>query len=335
MSSNAIAELTTNPVNESTQQVQIGCNTLWSMGQQQAIQRLSEPKRGWFSSTPKQQLVASFSARAARIAATYARFYLEQEEGCNPEFRGRFYWMGLAAFASKQVKCALDFIPDDPLLALTPPLAQPALRISKNELGKGNFWLFQDIFVWHWFYANYPEQFEDCASSRNTANAEEIVEANISALPWAEAALATLNNLMLTSEITDAFRQIRVLEAMPNGEQKRALQLESLLAVADHEQINILQPLIYENWSFKRVLDAQGWAERAPFIPKRVAAFAISCDTDIEELRVEMSEGKLYNQADRMRFIRNVASRYHQLMDEQRQYMEETIKSFTSWSSAT
>ena len=70
MSSNAIAELTTNPVNESTQQVQIGCNTLWSMGQQQAIQRLSEPKRGWFSSTPKQQLVASFSARAARIAAT-------------------------------------------------------------------------------------------------------------------------------------------------------------------------------------------------------------------------------------------------------------------------
>ena len=136
MSSNAIAELTTNPVNESTQQVQIGCNTLWSMGQQQAIQRLSEPKRGWFSSTPKQQLVASFSARAARIAATYARFYLEQEEGCNPEFRGRFYWMGLAAFASKQVKCALDFIPDDPLLALTPPLAQPALRISKNELAK-------------------------------------------------------------------------------------------------------------------------------------------------------------------------------------------------------
>ncbi len=42
------------------------------------------------------------TARAARIAAAYASFYLEQGEDGKPELKGRFYWMGLAAFASKQ-----------------------------------------------------------------------------------------------------------------------------------------------------------------------------------------------------------------------------------------
>ena len=41
--------------------------------------------------------------RAKTIAGIYARFYLEQEKYGNPKLMGRYYWMGLGAFASKTV----------------------------------------------------------------------------------------------------------------------------------------------------------------------------------------------------------------------------------------
>jgi len=205
------------------------CNTLWSMGQQQAIQRLSEPKRGWFSSTPKQQLVASFSARAARIAATYARFYLEQEEGCNPEFRGRFYWMGLAAFASKQVKCALDFIPDDPLLAPYPTTGPAGTADQQERTGQRQFLAIPGHLRMALVLTPITPSNSKTVHPAETPQTRKRLSKPISALcPGLRRHWATLNNLMLTSEITDAFRQIRVLEAMPNGEQNEPLQLESL-----------------------------------------------------------------------------------------------------------
>ena len=40
------------------------------------------------------------------LAAIYARFYLEQEEGGDPAKKGRFYWMALGTFASKTVACS-------------------------------------------------------------------------------------------------------------------------------------------------------------------------------------------------------------------------------------
>lgn len=325
-----VTALDTNTVPGSVHDVTLDCKELWSLGQQEALRRLSEEHSSWYSSASKQRLIASFSARAARIAASYARFYLEREEGGILEQKGRFYWMGLAAFASKQVKCALDFIPEDPLFHIT---LLPGASISKNALGQGNFWLFQDIFVWHWFYARFPDQFADCAPQRDASHGVDRVNTNISALPWASESLSTLNNLGLTSEITRAFDEIRAFEESTDLESKRALQLSSLLIIADHEQINILQPLIYERWAFKRSLDMQSLIEGVPLVPKRVASFTIACDTDNEQQRVQMSEGDLYEEADRMAFITDIAERYHLLMQRQQEYMEGVISTIATWSS--
>ena len=51
-----------------------------------------------------------YEQRARRIAAIYARIYLEMEKelGGNPNLKGRFYWMGLGAFASKTVAATFD-----------------------------------------------------------------------------------------------------------------------------------------------------------------------------------------------------------------------------------
>lgn len=326
----AIAVLNTNTTSDSVQDITLSCAELWSIGQQEAIRRLSTQRSCLFTRVPRQHLVGDFSARAARIAATYARFYLETEQGCNPDYKGRFYWMGLAAFASKQVKCALDFIPD----SLWFPLAKAATHVSKDSLGKGNFWLFQDIFVWHWFYAQYPEQFDECAPQRDTSTYVEIVKSNMASLPWAEETLTVLNNLRLTEDITKAFQYTRSFERSSDYEERRALQLQSLMMIANHEQITILQPLIYNEWVFNKSLDIQAALEDLPLIPKRVAAFTTTCDIDNEQRRVQMKDGNLYETADRMKFITAIAEKYHILMHEDVEYMEGTIRTISSWSNA-
>lgn len=326
----AIAVLNTNTTSDSVQDITLSCAELWSIGQQEAIRRLSIQRSCLFTRVPRQHLVGDFSARAARIAAIYARFYLETEQGCNPDYKGRFYWMGLAAFASKQVKCALDFIPD----SLWFPLAKAATHVSKDSLGKGNFWLFQDIFVWHWFYAQYPEQFDECAPQRDTSTYVEIVKSNMASLPWAEETLTVLNNLRLTKDITKAFQYTRSFERSSDYEERRALQLQSLMMIANHEQITILQPLIYNEWVFSKSLDIQAALEDLPLIPKRVAAFTTTCDIENEQRRVQMKDGSLYETADRMKFITAIAEKYHILMHEDVEYMEGTIRTISSWSNA-
>ena len=326
----AIAVLNTNTTSDSVQDITLSCAELWSIGQQEAIRRLSIQRSCLFTRVPRQHLVGDFSARAARIAATYARFYLETEQGGDPDYKGRFYWMGLAAFASKQVKCALDFIPD----SLWFPLAKAATHVSKDSLGKGNFWLFQDIFVWHWFYAQYPEQFDECAPQRDTSTYVEIVKSNMASLPWAEETLTVLNNLRLTKDITKAFQYTRSFERSSDYEERRALQLQSLMMIANHEQITILQPLIYNEWVFNKSLDIQAALEDLPLIPKRVAAFTTTCDTENEQRRVQMKDGNLYETADRMKFITAIAEKYHILMHEDVEYMEGTIRTISSWSNA-
>ncbi|KTC17941.1 hypothetical protein AO391_08760 [Pseudomonas marginalis ICMP 9505] len=328
MSAQPITTFNTNTQEGSVHEVVLGCDKLWAMGQEEAIRRLSDRRS---PTSNNYELVADFSARAARIAAAYASFYLEQGEDGKPELKGRFYWMGLAAFASKQVRCGLDFIPNDPYLFMTPLMAQPALRIGKNFLGEGNFWLFQDIFVWHWFYRKYPDQFEECAPERDVGSFEGQIKASVESLPWADDALPILNNLRLTAEIKKGFKLIELCERLPEGDERRNTQLASLMAIADHEQRKILQPLIYEDQYFQDSLRLQAKFEGMPFVPIRLAAFSAACDIEIAELKVRMEDGDLYNESDRMRFIGNVAKQYHKLMGQQKKYIEGEIYTISTW----
>jgi hypothetical protein len=332
MSDAPLATFTTNTDKDSHKEKVTACSLLWAKGQMAAINRLTHQKKSFFSGSTTPELVADYSARAARIAATYARFYLEQEEGCKPALKGRFYWMGLAAFASKQVKCGLDFIPSEPVLILTPTPAQVPMRIGKNYLGKGNFWLFQDIFVWHWFYANHPEQFTSCAPERNAQSYPPEVKAMVNDLPWAGDTLPIISNFNITSYVLTGFNEIAATETATDLESRRAAQRRSLLAIADHEQRKILQLLIYNDLAFKLTLDGQELAEVLPFTPKRLAAFSTACDVDNESLKVSMKEGDLYNETDRMKFIVQIANQYHYLMGAKTEYMEGQISAISDWS---
>nr|WP_314873981.1 hypothetical protein [uncultured Pseudomonas sp.] len=335
-----LAVITTNTTPNSQVTIEYGCEYLWATGQGRALKLLTVQKtcpiRG-----PQTVLVRDFSARAARIAAAYARFYLELEEGCNPELKGRFYWMGLAAFASKQVMCGLDFVKEvstytKPVSKYSPPvkLGQKGLEIGKESLGKGNFWLFQDIYVWHWFYANYPEMFAKCSEERDASKYPAKALNNLKEMPWAEEALGVIDNFSINDYLREGFKQIVACEKVSSGEFRRKLQFDSLMRIADHEQRKVLQPLIYESMLFQGVLTIQQAVEFVPGLPRRLAAFSTACDVDDRQLKVEMEDGSLYDETARMRFIEKIAERYHDLMDDRAEYMESQITSIATWGEA-
>ena len=139
MADSTTVEVATNATPNSCVDVQCDCNTMWSMAQQFSYLRLCDD-RGAF----KASLIKDYAVRARRIAATYARFYLEKEVGGDPAKKGRFYWMALGAFASKTVACTLE---------AWQVRAQATFmsKTTKEGLGKGNFWLFCDISGWHWY----------------------------------------------------------------------------------------------------------------------------------------------------------------------------------------
>jgi hypothetical protein len=333
-----ISTFTTNKIPGSQHKIVLGCWYQWSLGQQAAYQRLSVQSPDVFGiwGQPHYKLINRYSARAARIAATYARFYLEEEPGWDKALKGRFYWAGLAAFASKQVKCALEFI------EMGPHVAGPSVGLTtsaakaweKKYLGKGNLWLFQDIFVWHWFYVLYPEKFDECAHERNAKAFDAPVRDNVEKLPWAEEALAVVKDFSLTDNLRKGFDLQKETERTTSAGQRSTAQLKSLLEIAKHEQLNILQPLIYESAAFQAELDVQQGLEFLPFIPKRVAVFAAACDVDDPELKVYMTEGKLYIAEDRMKFIGAIAAKYHRLMQYKTSYMESEMRTMASWVSS-
>lgn len=303
---------------------------LWTLGQQEAVRRLSVKTRVEFKATARYQLIKDFSTRAERIAGNYARIYLELEKNGKPELKGRFYWTGLATFASKQVMCALDYAINSKWRWTG--AATPFFEITKMHLGEGNFWLFQDIFVWHWFYINYPDEFKSATPIRDWNEYLCNFREAFKELPWVDDALPKINNLKKTPELVEGFLLISETERMPLGKDRRDKQLASLMAIAKHEQIKILQPLIYESWDFKKLLDAQAVMEGHLGVPRRLAAMSTLCETNNPDYDSVMTEGQLHNQNDRMKFITDIANNYHKLMKIKGTYMHESIRAIAGWS---
>lgn len=303
---------------------------LWTLGQQEAVRRLSIKTRVEFKATARYQLIKDFSTRAERIAGNYAKIYLELERNGKPELKGRFYWTGLAAFASKQVMCALDYAGNSKWRYTG--AATPFFEITKMHLGEGNFWLFQDIFVWHWFYINYPDEFKSATPIRDWDKYICEFKTVFKELPWLDHALPKINNLKETDPLIEGFALIPEIERLKQGKMRQDKQLESLMAIAKHEQIKILQPLIYESWDFQKLLDAQAAMEGHLGIPRRLAAMSTLCETNNPDYDTVMTKGKLYNKNDRMEFITDIANNYHDLMLTKAVYMRESIEAISSWS---
>mgnify|MGYP003460371757 CR=1 FL=1 len=313
-------EAMTNTTPNSCVDVHCDCNTMWSMAQQYSYLRLSDEIAPF-----KSKLVKDYAVRARRIAATYARFYLELEDGGDQAKKGRFYWMALGAFASKTVACTLEAWQVGTQATLLS-------KATKEGLGKGNFWLFCDISGWHWYYCKYPSTFDMCVDSRNAANYVTAVKAQVKKLPWSAEALPKIKNLAVSPYVRSGFGKVKEFENQSDSRRRPAIQLAHLLSIADHEQGVILQPLIYDDKNFVYWLELQ----RSPWVrwasPALELVFGAACSTDNEALKSTAPKGtKLENLKSRMDWIGDAARQFHALMQQDAAYMESQLRAISGW----
>lgn len=310
-----LAQANTNEVKESCVDANCNCNTLWSMVQQFSVERLSI-KTGQY----RGKLLKSYEARAKRISATYARFYLEEEVGGDPSKMGRFYWMALGAFASKTVGCALSL------------RRVKLLPWVSSGLGKGNFWLFCDISGWHWYYANFSNSFSSCLGIRDATQYVPAIRKLVDKLPWSSESLPVIRQLKVSNHIRSGFAKVVEFEKQTDFRGRQALQFNHLLDIANHEQGIILQPLIYADKLFARSVAAQ----RAPvvswFSPDVELVFNHSCETENAWVKSIPSEDTIIEDlASRMKWIKSAASQFHDLMIKKSGYMEQELRIMAGW----
>lgn len=306
---------TTNETAHSCEDAVCDCDTLWSMAQQFSVERLIT-QTGEF----RGRLVKNYEVRAKRIAGTYARFYLEQEQGCDASKKGRFYWMALGAFASKTVACALSLY------------RVKAMPWVTEGLGKGNFWLFCDISGWHWYYANFPGTFSLCREGRNASKYVPAVKKLVSQLPWSAEALPVIKQLMPSEHVRRGFAKVAEFEAQKDHRRRQSIQMDHLLAIANHEQGVILQPLIYDNWVFAKSVAAQRAPVLSWFSPDVELVFGHACETEDQMFKSQPSEDtQIENFASRMKWINSAANQFHELMIKKSAQMERELQAIAAW----
>ncbi|MDQ2988098.1 MAG: hypothetical protein M3R60_03225, partial [Pseudomonadota bacterium] len=203
----------TNTTPKSCVEVNCDCNTMWSLAQQFSYRRLCVQ-----TGEHEGELLEDYAVRARRIAATYARFYLELEDGGDAAKLGRFYWMALGAFASKTVACALD--------SLQIRMMTLATSTVFEGLGKGNFWLFSDISGWHWYYSNHRGSFDTCVHQRNANSYTTVVKNQMESLPWKKKALPIIKFFAPSKEIEKGFELVKRYEKTTDLPKKQKIQYD-------------------------------------------------------------------------------------------------------------
>ena len=305
----------TNTVDRSSKELHCDCNLMWSMIQQMSTKRLCK-----LHGRNEGSIIPVYSDRARRISATYARFYLETEQYGDASKKGRFYWMALGAFASKTVACSLD--------DLRVPIIDPVFK----GLAKGNLWLFYDISGWHWYYTRFRSSFDQCVSCRDASAYIKPVKDQVANYPWKDEALGKIKNMHEHGYIVQGFDLVKKIETTPPGPAQEAMKFAHLLAIANHEQGVILQPLIYDDPNFSKYVKVQRWPVVTWFSPSLYLAFTSACDTK-DELKKSMAPSATHLETfkSRMEWITEAAKTFHQLMQRQGPYMEEQINAMAGW----
>lgn len=332
--SELLTKATTNTRTNSTKKVTVQCADLWTHVQDFCLERSrynsdreTDPNRNKSYSdhtipTPNRR--QAYINRARRIAATYARFYLETESYGNNRFKGRYFWMALGAFASKEVSFALS--------GLRAQLGDGISMTSTMDwLSKGNFWLFQDIAGWHYYNSRYGyASFTACEPLRNWATLNSSTKTKVeNANIWASEALPKIKNLKTNNFIKVAFAAADSYTKIKDSAKKKEYQYMNLLALADHEQRMILQPLIYDSKAAKAdITNQRTFSAVAPGLKLTLSS------KDSGNFESKAHKGiVLENAEDRMKWIYNIANDFGGMMADRdkRTYLEGELNKIAGW----
>lgn len=285
--------------------------------------------------------------RAKRIAAAYARVFLEDFHLGDKSKIGRFYWLGLGAFASKQVAATLD----------TWQVKAVHCSELRAGLGRGNLWLFNDVLAWFYGYAAGADTFEQCANARDSSHFVEQVATNfarqldhdisIDKVPYeidgeTGAKKAKLGYLKCTQIVKNGFALVAAWEKARDVD-RPAIAFSHLIAIAQHEQGEVLQGLIYDNPDFQCWLGLQRHARTISHkiaLPQFIRALVPSLQlvlisdytTENAKYRSDAPDNIIVeNYRKRMDWIQKAAEKYHALMLTQQTFMLNQLNTIKSW----
>jgi len=268
--------------------------------------------------------------RNKRINAAYAKLWLADN---------RFQWAGLAAFASKQVGCGLLHSAETigrnrrerEILQLSIAAMLPGAEAAAGpqaamefgaayvyrKLGFGNAHLFLDIYPLHRFFMERGwEEFSTYLARRQNEKYPFYWAVNRKTLRFGTP----------FDEIHDGFAHINSGNIASSVEQ-----------IAQHEQVNILQKILYNDPVLQKLLamNQYAWATGFP-------------TGDFEEIKLTLSaectaksgftswfsrnkSAKLWLASERMPFVRGVASQFHKLLHgPERPYVEASIRAIAA-----
>lgn len=268
--------------------------------------------------------------RNQRINAAYAKLWLADK---------RFQWAGLAAFASKQVGCGLlhsaETIDQNRLarealfmsIAGAMPGAEAAAGVeAATELGaayvygklsRGNAHLFLDIYPLHRFFMERGwEEFSRYLAKRQNEKYPVV---------WA----VNRNTLRFGTP----FQEIRAgFDLIESGD--LALSVEHL---ARHEQVNILQKIMYNDPVLQKLLDLNQYALVTRFptgdAEKIELTLSAQCKAKAGFTFPFSSDryAKLWVAEQRMKFVLAAAKQFHGLLHgPERPYVEASIRAIAA-----
>ncbi|HTH60270.1 MAG TPA: hypothetical protein VL689_08945 [Paraburkholderia sp.] len=259
-------------------------------------------------------------ARNRRINAAYAQLWQDDR---------RFQWAGLAAFASKQVGCGLlnaaemiktsnrqrdayqRWDKNASLLERMSPYASPRMPIPDQAMGgvaeavyrmmaMGNTALFLEIWPLHKFYEAFGlARFKRCYPERQNIGAS--TNWPIKKIPFGTA----------WPDVVEAF------SAIDRGDIKGGVEF-----MARHEQLNILQPAMYDETTFATLMRTNqlAWALHFPTGSAQEIQLTLANTCTVtganghQELFSREPLANLADSGQRMAFVRRAAERFDELL---------------------
>ncbi|MPV67488.1 DUF2515 family protein [Burkholderia sp. BE17] len=381
-----LAEDTTNPKSNTCIDANCDCKIIWSLAHQYAMAQLDTrtpilkdgtPDYRFSSHTVSETKIepgdASFvgkhyGARARRVASSYARMFLEEFHLGEKDKLGRFYWTGLGAFAAKQVSANLESWQVD---------KTPFMGTVHEGLGKGNLWIYNDLLPWCYGYAADPAAFQECAKQRDSRQFHPTVQKNLMRQQWAgdvvpkcpviNEASASMDDagsgkfvgsgsespgyFQWTPRVSIGFSLVKQWEATADNTFKNNFAFNHLWVMAQHEQGEVLQGLIYNDKAFisklkfQRTMDQatssdKWWAAPArafhALIPPLQLSFTAQNETSDMQYRSNAPKDLiLEDYKQRMAWIKDTGKLFHFLMQKQRKYMPSELKSIAAMGGLT
>lgn len=162
------------------------------------------------------------------------------------------------------------------------------------------------------------------------------------------AAIVELRNFKVTSAVVDSYKHLKK-EYFATGDAKMMLQRKELVSIAEQEQVNVLQPLIYNDPVLKSTMDTNhrisrlSYGKIAPRFKVVYSSSAKNADPAYEtvfnpsestlSLLFEKQES-LPDKDDRMKFVRKIAEDFNRLMSRKRDYMDGELRKILTWMTA-